>query len=494
MKIQTKLFFAFLAGSLILVTSMYGLMQWSFDKGMLDYINERDLSAQGALADSLGKLYAREGSWDFIRRNHRLWRELLQSHESDGELEPDNGRRPPGQHRPPPRPSASTRGQGSGTRPPRPDAYGHLPPPDRRPAPPRPRIILLDEGEQVLFGPPDYQQNTPRIEITANDQVVGWLTIPPRDNLSNAYDVGFVREQQTAFLLISGLLLLLSACIAYPLAIVLTRPIKQLAKGTSQLTSGNYDYEIHHHSRDELGQLTQDFNRLARTLAANENARKHWIADISHELRTPLTICRGELEAMLEGVRPATTDTISSTHQEILRLQRIVEDLYELANADIGALRYQFSDLDFTELVAHQVEKYQQQAGERQIQLQCQLPGRELWVNGDETRLSQLINNLLSNSLKYTDSGGSVLLSLQRKNHNALLTIEDSSPGVTAADLEKLFDPLFRVESSRNRKTGGSGLGLAICKKIVAGHNGKIQLSHAPAGGLKVIIELPLDD
>ena len=89
-------------------------------------------------------------------------------------------------------------------RPPRPDAYGHLPPPDRRPAPPRPRIILLDAGEQVLFGPPDYQQNTPRIEITANDQVVGWLTIPPRDNLSNAYDVGFVREQQTAFLLISA--------------------------------------------------------------------------------------------------------------------------------------------------------------------------------------------------------------------------------------------------------------------------------------------------
>ena len=470
MKIQTKLFFAFLAGSIVLVGSMYALMQWSFDRGMLDYINERELNSQSALAEWLGEQYERGGSWDFIRNNHRLWRQLMERQASGPEP-------PPGRHQERPAPHGD----------------GAFPPPGHRPGPPRPRVILLDRNKDVLFGPPDYDNNSPLLDITAGDRIVGWLTLAPREHLSNAYDVGFVREQQTAFLVISGLLLLLSAAVSYPLAIVLTRPVKQLAQGTSELTSGNYAYEIQHHSQDELGKLTRDFNHLARTLSANESARKRWIADISHELRTPLAISRGELEAMLEGVRPATTDNIASTHQEILRLQRIVEDLYELTNADIGALRYQFAELDLNQLVQAQVAKHQPTARERRIQLHCQSLESPAPISGDEIRLSQLINNLLDNSLKYTDPGGRVAVTLITQGHHAVLTLEDSAPGVSDADMDKLFDPLYRVESSRNRKTGGSGLGLAICKKIVEGHNGNIRLAPSSLGGLSVTIELPVD-
>lgn len=500
MKIQTKLFFAFLASSIILVSSMYALMQWSFDQGMLDYINERELSTQGALAESLGKRYAREGSWDFIRNNHRLWKQILtnndrENHASENGGAAGNNNFPQRQQRPP-RPDFNR------PPPPRgdyPQAFNHsvppehLPPPDRRPTPPRPRIILLDNDKNVVFGPQNYAGKTPKIAIIAGGETVGWLTIARRENLSDAYDVGFVREQQTAFLIISGLLLLLSACIAYPLASLLTRPIKQLAQGTTQLTSGNFDIEIQHHSGDELGQLTQDFNRLAKTLSANESARRRWIADISHELRTPLTICRGELEAMIEGVRPATQENVASTHQEVLHLQRIVEDLYELSNADLGALRYQFQDLDLCLLLREQWQKHAPAIEAAGLTMELQLPQSSVMLSGDRTRLSQLINNLLNNSSKYTDSGGHIRLTLREQGGNAHITIEDSSPGVNDSDLHKLFDPLYRVENSRNRKSGGSGLGLSICQRIVAGHNGKIDASHSQDGGIKVTVQLPLD-
>ncbi|MCG8670632.1 MAG: ATP-binding protein [Pseudomonadales bacterium] len=505
MKIQQKLFTAFLCGSVVLVGAMYGLMQWSFDQGMIDYVNQRELNAQTDLAGSLAQQYQANGDWDFLRDNHRLWRQLLDgSRNSNAEERSPRDHRPPHErnsfdrhHRPPhhPPPHRSLRPddrRSFGTReqtqrPPKPkdDRKGGKRPPPRTP------VILLDQDKQAVFGRYDPDQKTPLMPIVVNQQTVGWLTVPSRNNMSEAFDVGFVKQQQTAFIVISVILLVLSACIAYPLAIALTKPIKKIAAGTHEITSGNFDVEINHNSNDELGQLTRDFNTLAKTLAANETARKRWIADISHELRTPLAISRGELEAMIDGVRPLSTDNIQSTHQEVLHLQRIVDDLYELANADIGALTYQKEELDFAELVEEQVEKQVEKAKLLGLAIESHIPDNELELWGDETRLSQLINNLITNSIKYTDSDGIIKVRLGVKKKVAQLIIEDSSPGVSPQEIEKLFDPLYRVENSRNRKTGGSGLGLAICKKIVEGHNGTIAAESSELGGLRMVITLP---
>lgn len=500
MKIQSKLFLAFLLGSLVLVSAMYGLTQWSFDRGMLDYINQRELNAQASLADALAVQYEQQGSWQFIRNNHRLWRQLLESADtqsSDSQPHPS-----PGNHRfrpPPPHREGGPNG--------RPPPRDHLPKdhfrkdqaprnhsPRGTPPPPRPpAVILLDQNQQPIFGRYNPKQDTPLLPITVAGNTVGWLTIPPRENMTKGFDLSFVKQQQTAFLVISGILLLLSICVAYPLAVLLTRPIKKLAQATHQLTSGNYQLQVDYQSHDELGQLTQDFNHLARTLAANETARKRWIADISHELRTPLAITRGELEAMLDGVRPIDNKSIVSTHQEILHLQRLVDDLYELTNADIGALNYQLETTDVAELVQDQVNKIQHQAKQAGLTLTAVIPESPVWLEADETRLAQLITNLLTNSIKYTDPDGQVQVSLTDDKHHALIQIEDSSPGVADKDFPHLFDPLFRVESSRNRKTGGSGLGLAICEKIVAGHNGSIEADSSALGGLRIKVRLPKD-
>lgn len=489
MKIQQKLFLAFLFGSLVLVGAMYGLMQWSFDRGMMDYVNQRELKDQQVLAIKLAALYEQNGSWEFLRNNHRLW-QRIQRHDVDKEtrIEPDRrGFRPhPHEKLKPPQkfhPYSAP-------------SHDYLPPHvnQGRPPPP-PRLTLLDENMQAIFG--RYRSDDKAhllaisVEDTPNRKTVGWLALPPLKHISNAFDVGFVKEQQTTFILISVILLVLSACVAYPLAVALTRPIKKLVTGTHQLTSGDYELKLKHDSDDELGQLTKDFNELARTLSANEHARKRWIADISHELRTPITIIRGELEAMLDGIRPFNSESIKSLHQEIIHLQRIVNDLYELVNADIGALTYQKQRIDLGELLEELLEKQGHRAELSDLSLQLHLPKRRIFCKGDETRLAQLINNLINNSIKYTDPQGTIKVSLSTKGKMAELSVEDSSPGVEENHLCRLFEPLFRVESSRNRKTGGSGLGLAICKKIVEGHNGTIMASPSSLGGLSIVVRLP---
>jgi two-component system sensor histidine kinase BaeS len=244
---------------------------------------------------------------------------------------------------------------------------------------------------------------------------------------------------------------------------------------------------------DELGQLARDINELASTLAHNDTVRKRWLADTSHELRTPISILKGELEAMLDGVRPVNKAGIQSLHHETLQLQKLVEDLHELNNADIGGLRYYKQSVDLVALLEEQLQRHRPVFDNAGLQLQLSNHPKILnaWV--DSSRLHQLLDNLLNNSLKYTTCPGKVQIKLQQQGNNALLVISDSAPGVPDAALDKLFEHLYRVDNSRNRLTGGSGLGLAICRRIVEGHHGTITASHSELGGITITITLPLN-
>ena len=180
MSIQQKLFLAFLMGSIALVTAMYGLMQWSFDQGMLDYVNQRELESQAVLAPMLAAHYQRHGSWQFLEGNHRLWRRLLE--QSQGI--PDTGSRKPND-RPPRR---EHRNQPPNLMPP--------PPPNQ----PRPRIMLLNAHKQALFGDYNPDDDLPLIPIEVDNQTVGYLTLARRKHMSEAYELSFVKEQQTAMM------------------------------------------------------------------------------------------------------------------------------------------------------------------------------------------------------------------------------------------------------------------------------------------------------
>jgi len=227
-------------------------------------------------------------------------------------------------------------------------------------------------------------------------------------------------------------------------------------------------------------------------LEDNENARQRWIADISHELRTPLAILRGEIEAIIDGVRESNVKSMTSLHQEVIQLTRLVNDLYELSLSDLGALNYKKTELDIVDLVTSSIASFEDSFAQKNIEMQQHLTSQAIMIVGDKERLLQLLTNLLKNTLKYTDPNGILKIDISQNAEQAILNIQDSPPGVSDRDMPKLFDRLFRVESSRNRALGGAGLGMAIVKNIVEAHQGEIEAQNSPLGGLWITIKLPI--
>lgn len=365
-----------------------------------------------------------------------------------------------------------------------PPPRGEVPPPTPKPP------ALLDSHKRPLIG--EYAQDFLTTPIELSGTIVGWLAIPPKNELTESIDIAFKASQNVVFLIIAGTLAILSICLSFPLARHFLMPLSQLGQATHALARGNYDVDLDLARRDELGTLAEDFNILANTLSTNENMRKRWIADVSHELRTPLAIIKGEVEAMQDGIRPLNQASLASVHQEVTHLEKLIQDLFELSNAELGALRYHKGPLNLNELVQESLEKYDHSFSQKSFAISASLPEKALIIEADETRLTQLLDNLLGNICKYTEPGAKVSIHLKQAGRMAQLCIEDSGPGVPPEALSHLFDYLYRVEHSRNRATGGSGLGLAICKRIVEAHNGRIQAQASALGGLAMIIHFPL--
>jgi two-component system, OmpR family, sensor histidine kinase BaeS len=323
--------------------------------------------------------------------------------------------------------------------------------------------------------------------------VVGYLGMRPRQRLTDTHQLMFVQQQELATAMIAGVMLLISALISLPLANRLVLPIRRLAASMHRLACGEFETRVAVGPEDELGQLARDFNTLALSLEKNEQARRRWVADISHELRTPLSVLRGEIEAIQDGVRQSGPESMNSLHGEVMHLSRLVDDLYQISLYDIGALSYKKETVDLRAMLVHALESFHSEFAQKGIALDSALASDgEFPVFADPGRLHQLFDNLLDNALKYTDRGGELSVRLERRGNRALIAFSDSAPGVTPEEQDKLFDRLYRVESSRNRALGGAGLGLAICKNIVEAHEGSIRALPSPKGGISICIDLPL--
>lgn len=203
-------------------------------------------------------------------------------------------------------------------------------------------------------------------------------------------------------------------------------------------------------SADELGKLAQDFNQLASTLE-NQQMRRDFMADISHELRTPLAVLRGELEAIQDGVRQFTPESVTSLQAEVGTLTKLVDDLHQLSLSDEGALAYQ-NDRRSCSPVGSRWRRVQRALYQPGLTLHYALPD-SMTVFGDPDRLMQLFNNLLENSLRYTDSGGGLHISAEQRDKSLFLTFADSAPGVSDEQLQKLLTVLPHG-SVRNRASG----------------------------------------
>lgn len=477
LSIKYKLFFVILSAHFFVYVAMYSVGYYNFQRGFLDYISRIEERQVPALVSGLEDFYERTGSWDPLRQPGGKFGDLIRD-SIESSTDPQLIAMRQNQR---PNPVAFSPNDWYYT-----SEY----------SPARPYLHLLDADQSILLGDPDVFSPLATLHpINVRDTIVGYLGVTSRQELSEQADLLFAEQQQNSFFMLAVFMVFVSALIAFPVAIYLTRPVMEVVKGTRALANGDYASRIPVRGSDELSQLSNDFNVLAQTLDQNRTARQVWIADISHELRTPLAILQGELESVQDGIRPMNQDTMASLHNEVIHLNTLVNDLHELSLSDLGALVYQKQQINISEILEQAVDMHQQMAAKHQLRLNLRIqssqPNDEIMMLGDPNRLQQLFDNLLSNACRYTDPGGEIQVFMKEQNGNVVIEHFDSAPGVSENDLAHLFERLYRVETSRNRAKGGSGLGLTICQNIVHAHEGTIVADHSPLGGLKLTITLP---
>lgn len=441
-KIQQRLFLAILAAAVLAVLSMYLIMNWNLGRGFLKYVNTIE---NEKLATALIQAYTEKGSWDFLQEDPADWPKSLTRVMPGGKF----------------------------------DA----------------RLLLLDENLEPIFGNIGEKKGEHPAPLTHQGKVVSYLLYHPREEISEAHQLSFVKQQELAMLLIAGVILLLSVVFSLFITRRLVRPIKALTEGTHRLAGGDYSTRVAVTSRDELAQLALDFNALALALENNEKAQRQWVADISHELRTPLAILRGEIEALQDGIRTPDPQALHSLHAEVLHLSRLIDDLYQLSLYDVGAMTYRKEQLDLLPLLGLVVDSFRAKFAEARLAVTvAPEAGAAATLFADRERLRQLFTNLLDNSLKYTDPGGRLEIGVAVAPGLIRLDFCDSGPGVDPVELGRIFTRFYRVEGSRNRESGGAGLGLAICRSIVAAHEGTIVAHPSPLGGVAITITLPVPE
>lgn len=472
--------------SILLVIVMAIAMRLTFQRGFLDYLNEAEWERLEQTKIDLAKAYRREGSWAFIRGKHRVWAGFMPLNEQGQPLMPSTGPRER-------RKMASASLQAGGWDP-GPRAFGHAspPPPPNDRTGLSTRVRLLDAEKRYLIGPPDTSGRTVLRPIELDGEVIGWLSLSPMPVPSVGLDRSFRDDQLNAIYPIAAGALLLALLIGIPLGSHLAKPVKEIARGVHTLARGKFDLRLQPRSQDELGQLALDFNLLAEALQRNELLRRQGMADISHELRTPLGLVRGEVEAMQDGIRPMNKTQLDKVHHSVMQLNHLIDDLYDLALTDAGALNYKMTSVNLAAVLRQSIDAAEYRFSRKRLTLHEHIPA-QLAVFGDVKRLHQVVDNLLKNSLRYTDKGGRVMISAWMADGLVHIKVEDSAPGVTDEVLPCLFERFYRAEESRNTASGGAGLGLAICHNIVEAHQGRIEAWHSPLGGLQIVVSLPLE-
>uniref|UniRef100_UPI0010477859 ATP-binding protein n=1 Tax=Variovorax sp. BK018 TaxID=3450241 RepID=UPI0010477859 len=528
--LSRKIFLALAALLIVLLISFAGLSIIALQRGLGSYVAEIEIRRMDWLSQTLLKYYAAHGDWKSLQNNDEVWRRL-QMGRLAAALDNGTGSSSDERRLPPwyedramqgnPAPDGKTNGfpAGDGSPPPPPPEPGfgsqHLElVPRRFPTMPPPwffrdprempdsifqRLAVLDaRGARVVGAEGDFA-NAARVPIRRDRSVIGYLALMPLQGLESEADRAFVARQ-------SGVIVLTGLC-GLGFALVLSwllarrwfRPIDELTQAAQDVARGRLSTRVAVQGSDELALLGRTFNDMAQRLDTMEASRRAWLADAAHELRTPLAAMRAEIEALQDGVRTFDERTALRLHRQVIRLGQLVDDLR-------SSMREPQSDLLTAtvfpiSLLKEALDHTRDRFAARRITVDRRAVDRidasaQPVVEGDAHRLHQVFMNLLENALAYTDEGGELRIDVAVEGawtgNRLTLVFDDSAPGVPEAELPRLFDRLFRGESSRSREHGGSGLGLSICRATIEAHGGTIDASASPLGGLRLTLTLPL--
>lgn len=270
----------------------------------------------------------------------------------------------------------------------------------------------------------------------------------------------------------------------------LASPIGEVIEASARVARGDYSVRITPRGAPELRGLIASFNEMASRLETNEEQRQRLIADVAHELRTPLSVIRGNAEGVLDGLYAADDQSLGPIVDETKTMARLLDDLQTLTMAETGTLPLYRQTVEPRTLVEGVVAAFAGQAAEREVELRADLAAVGAGppdLDVDPVRIRQVLENLVSNALRYTPSGGSITVGAGVEEEAVAFRVADSGSGIRPEELPHLFDRFTKSADS-----GGSGLGLAIAKTLVEAHGGRIEAQNSPAGGAVMTFRLPV--
>jgi signal transduction histidine kinase len=339
------------------------------------------------------------------------------------------------------------------------------------------RLELSATGEMLI-----YQGN----------EIVGRLQVDPVSDLELNIAADAFFETVNWTLLITAVM---AGIAAITLTVILSRrilhPVAALTLAARRMERGDLDQRVKVHASGEIGELAHAFNAMAEALSRNEGLRRNMVSDIAHELRTPLTNIRGYLEAIQDGVLEADRDTVDMLHDEAILLNRLIQDLQELALAEAGALHLETQELDLCTVIEQSIAASLASAKSKTVKLYSQLPEELPPVIADQRRVTQILHNLINNAITHTPPDGEVRISAEVFPNELEIFVTDTGEGIDTEHLPYLFERFYRADPSRSRATGGAGLGLAIVKNLVEAQGGRVQVDSIKGKGATFSFTLP---
>lgn len=304
-------------------------------------------------------------------------------------------------------------------------------------------------------------------------------------------ETGIINMLVPGRLAVVGIISIVFAAIAgIILAGKISVPVKAATRAAKDIARGNYNNRINNDiCTMELSELGNAVNHMAESLDNQEMLRRRLTSDVAHELRTPVANVSSNIEAIIEGVLEPTNERLSSCYNELERITGIITELEKLRQIEGENMILHIGHVDIYELAKEVKLIFENEMSKKNIR--CDIIGEHIDVCVDKDKMSQVLNNLISNAVKYTDNYGNIQITVIQENENVVITVEDNGCGIDDNDIQYIFERFYRTDKSRNRSTGGAGIGLTITRAIVQLHGGTIHVESKKGVGSLFKVTIP---